>query len=78
MGGAGMLSASYRVPVIGKSYDAGIATRIPQGMEQTALKAAAIRWERLRYCLPLYWGCASGFCCSTSAAAICTRIPSSD
>lgn len=40
MGGAGMLSAGYMVPVIGKSYDEGIAARIPQGVEAAALKAA--------------------------------------
>lgn len=31
MGGAGMLSASYIVPVIGRFYDQGIAARLPEG-----------------------------------------------
>jgi len=33
MGGAGMLSASYMVPVIGKFYDKGIAERLPSGAD---------------------------------------------
>ena len=33
MGGAGMLSASYMVPLIGKYYDKGIALRIPAGSD---------------------------------------------
>lgn len=41
MGGAGMLSAGYMVPVIGKSYDQGIASRIPEGSTVDALKGAA-------------------------------------
>lgn len=40
MGGAGMLSAGYMVPVIGKYYDKGIEARIPQGTEMSALKEA--------------------------------------
>jgi fucose permease len=35
MGGAGMLSASYMVPVIGKFYDKGIAARMPTGADLT-------------------------------------------
>ncbi|HYC72183.1 MAG TPA: MFS transporter [Opitutaceae bacterium] len=31
MGGAGMLSAGYMVPIIGKFYDQGIAARLPEG-----------------------------------------------
>ena len=41
MGGAGMLSAGYMVPVIGKSYDQGIASRIPEGSTLDTLKGAA-------------------------------------
>ncbi|MBI2513237.1 MAG: MFS transporter [Opitutae bacterium] len=33
MGGAGMLSAGYMVPLIGQLYDRGIAARIPAGAE---------------------------------------------
>lgn len=33
MGGAGMLSASYMVPLIGKFYDKGIAARLPSGAD---------------------------------------------
>lgn len=36
MGGAGMLSASYMVPVIGKFYDQGIAARLPTGADAAA------------------------------------------
>ncbi len=36
MGGAGMLSASYMVPLIGRFYDKGIASRLPAGIEATA------------------------------------------
>jgi hypothetical protein len=39
MGGAGMLSVSIVLPVMGRSYDAGIAARIPA--EQTAAGLAA-------------------------------------
>ena len=35
MGGAGMLSASYFIPVIGKYYDRGIAARLPAGVDAT-------------------------------------------
>jgi MFS family permease len=45
MGGAGMLSASYMVPLIGKFYDKGIIERIPAGSDpttaSTAIQAAA-------------------------------------
>lgn len=40
MGGAGMFSAGYVLPVIGKWYDAGIATRIPKELTAATLKAA--------------------------------------
>lgn len=40
MGGAGMLSAGYMVPVIGKFYDKGIAARLPEGVQQATLSAA--------------------------------------
>jgi len=33
MGGAGMLSAGYMVPLIGQRYDAGIAARLPEGAD---------------------------------------------
>lgn len=33
MGGVGMLSASYMVPLIGRSYDKGIALRLPPGAD---------------------------------------------
>lgn len=36
MGGAGMLSAGYMVPVIGKLYDQGIRERLPAGTDLTA------------------------------------------
>lgn len=42
MGGAGMLSVSLVLPVMGGIYDAGIAARAPSGAEVTAaIKAAA-------------------------------------
>jgi MFS family permease len=36
MGGAGMLSAAYMVPLIGRFYDNGIITRLPAGADLTA------------------------------------------
>jgi len=33
MGGAGMLSVSFVLPIIGKFYDQGIAVRLPAGVE---------------------------------------------
>lgn len=36
MGGAGMLSAGYMVPLIGKFYDQGILARLPAGVEIAA------------------------------------------
>jgi MFS family permease len=36
MGGAGMLSAGYMVPLIGKLYDQGILTRLPPGADIAA------------------------------------------
>jgi len=41
MGGAGMLSAGFVLPVIGRWYDAGIAKAIPEGTSVDTLKAAA-------------------------------------
>jgi len=41
MGGAGMLSAGFVLPVIGKWYDQGIEAGIPAGTTADALKAAA-------------------------------------
>lgn len=40
MGGAGMLSVSFVLPVIGKFYDQGITERIPAGASLEALKSA--------------------------------------
>jgi hypothetical protein len=40
MGGAGMLSAGFVLPVIGKWYDDGISAGIPEGTTIDALKAA--------------------------------------
>ena len=42
MGGAGMLSASYVLPVIGRWYDDGIAARIPEGVTAEALQLSLI------------------------------------
>jgi hypothetical protein len=41
MGGAGMLSVSFLLPVLGRYYDQGIAQRIPAGETAAALTAAA-------------------------------------
>jgi MFS family permease len=41
MGGAGMLSAGFVLPVIGRFYDQGIAARVPEDTTTEALKAAA-------------------------------------
>jgi fucose permease len=41
MGGAGMLSASYIVPLVGRWFDRAIAVRLPQGQTQASLTAAA-------------------------------------
>ena len=40
MGGAGMLSASYMVPLIGEFYDKGIAARIPPGADPLTASAS--------------------------------------
>ncbi|MDI1249930.1 MAG: MFS transporter [Lacunisphaera sp.] len=40
MGGAGMLSVSFILPVIGRVYDEGIATRLPPGVTMAGLPAA--------------------------------------
>lgn len=42
MGGAGMLSVSFVLPVIGRLYDAGITARIPEGGSMEGLKSAAV------------------------------------
>lgn len=41
MGGAGMLSVSFVLPVIGRVFDAGIAARLPAGQTAATLGAAA-------------------------------------
>ena len=41
MGGTGMLSVSFILPVIGRFFDAGIAARIPGGQSASALADAA-------------------------------------
>ena len=46
MGGAGMLSAGFVLPVIGRFYDQGIAARVPEGTTAEALKAAAMGSEQ--------------------------------
>ncbi|MEY4183074.1 MAG: hypothetical protein RLZZ217_1700 [Planctomycetota bacterium] len=46
MGGAGMLSAGFVLPVIGRFYDQGIAARVPEGTTAEALKAAAVGSEQ--------------------------------
>ena len=43
MGGAGMLSVSFILPLIGHWYDAGIATRTPAGTTPSAVETAAIQ-----------------------------------
>ena len=40
MGGAGMLSVAFVLPVMGRVYDAGIAARVPAGQTADALAAA--------------------------------------
>src|SRR5665213_1445189 len=40
MGGAGMLSSSFVVPLVGRGFDHGIAARIPSGVTLDALKNA--------------------------------------
>jgi MFS family permease len=41
MGGAGMLSASFIVPLVGRWFDKAIAVRVPAGQTPEAFKAAA-------------------------------------
>jgi hypothetical protein len=43
MGGAGMLSVSFVLPIIGGWYDAGIAARTPAGSAPTGDALAAIQ-----------------------------------
>jgi hypothetical protein len=40
MGGFGMLSVSFVLPVMGRFYDQGIAARVPDGQTVAALSAA--------------------------------------
>lgn len=40
MGGAGMLSASFVLPLIGRFFDAGIASRLPTGQTAETLSGA--------------------------------------
>jgi fucose permease len=46
VGGAGMLSVSFVLPAIGHVYDAGIATRLPEGSTVEAFRAAAAGSEQ--------------------------------
>ena len=54
MGGAGMLSVSFVLPVIGKFYDQGIAQRVPADQTVEVLKAAptgsdlAVQWANIQ------------------------------
>ncbi len=54
MGGCGMLSVSFVLPVLGKYFDDGIAQRIPAGQSIQALSAApdgtdlAISWMKIQ------------------------------
>lgn len=54
MGGAGMLSASFVVPYVGKIFDDAIHARIPAGQTQAALSAApagtdlAAMWTKIQ------------------------------
>lgn len=52
MGGAGMLSVSFVLPIMGKWYDNGIATRLPPGVSATELAsaggAASADWAQIQ------------------------------
>ncbi len=54
MGGAGMLSVAFVLPVMGRVYDAGIGARLPAGQTADALAAAppgsdlAALWARIQ------------------------------
>jgi hypothetical protein len=54
MGGCGMLSVSFILPVLGKYFDDGIAQRIPSNQTIQALSAApdgsdlAINWLKIQ------------------------------
>jgi MFS family permease len=54
MGGAGMLSSSWVLPLMGRYYDKGIALRIPEGHDKAELAAAragtdlASIWSRVQ------------------------------
>lgn len=54
MGGAGMLSVSFVLPIIGKFYDEGIAARLPSGVTAADLSAApagsdpAMQWAGIQ------------------------------
>jgi len=39
MGGAGMLGVSFALPILGRSYDRGIALRLPAGADPTTAPA---------------------------------------
>jgi MFS family permease len=42
MGGAGMLSSSFVVPLVGRGFDQGIAARLPEGQTVATLTAAPV------------------------------------
>jgi MFS family permease len=54
MGGAGMLSASFVVPLVGRWFDRAIAVRLPDGQTAATLKAAspgsdlAAQWTQIQ------------------------------
>ncbi len=54
MGGAGMLSVSFVLPVIGRFYDEGITARLPAGISAETLNTAAkgsleaMEWARIQ------------------------------
>jgi MFS family permease len=54
MGGAGMLSASFVLPLVGRYYDSGIAARLPAGKQIGDLATAAAgtdlatRWAKIQ------------------------------
>ncbi|HEY4246195.1 MAG TPA: MFS transporter [Lacunisphaera sp.] len=54
MGGAGMLSSSFVVPLVGRGFDQGIAARLPEGQTIATLTAApagtplAAQWTQIQ------------------------------
>jgi MFS family permease len=54
MGGAGMLSGGYIVPLVGRWFDRAIAVRVPEGQTVDAFKAApagsdlAVQWTQIQ------------------------------